>query len=77
MLHLFHSHLTRRSYRSRLGVLTANGFDLERDLTTEAGHPLAWASANDHTAQVRAFFQTYRRERSEDEDRPPSAVQTP
>ena len=67
VLHLFHGHLSRRSYRSRLEVLAASGFDPERDLTAEAGHPFGWASSNNHTAQVRTFFQTYFRERAEDE----------
>jgi hypothetical protein len=66
-LHLFHGHLNRRSYRSRLKVLSASGFDPALDLSAEAGQPFRWSHSRDRTEALPRFFETYFHNRAEDE----------
>lgn len=66
-LHLFHGHLQRRHYRSRLEVLAASGFDPARDLTAGPGQPFAWADSSACNGSLRRFFEGYFRSRAEDE----------
>lgn len=70
-LHLFHGHLYRRNYRSRLEVLAASGFDPGLDLCADPDGPFRWADTNKRSEALRSFFAAYFRDRAEDEDRAP------
>lgn len=70
VLHLFHGQLNRRSYRSRLEVLAASGFDPSRDLTAAPGAPFSWSASSRPAEALREFFQTYFRLRAEDGNPP-------
>jgi hypothetical protein len=70
-VHLFHGHLNRRSYRSRLEVLAASGFDPGRDLTAAPGDPFTWVASSPPTESLRGFFKTYFRHRAEDGNQNP------
>jgi len=65
-LHLFHGHLNRRSYRSRLEVLAASGFDPGRDLSAAPGDPFTWEASSSNAESLRGFFKAYFHHRAED-----------
>jgi hypothetical protein len=65
-LHLFHGHLNHRSYRSRLEVLAASGFDPGRDLSAAPGDPFNWEASSSNTHSLRGFFKAYFHHRAED-----------
>lgn len=67
-LHLFHGHLSRRSYRSRLEALSASGFDPARDLLAAPGRPFSWDDSRSSTGSLRPFFKSYFQKRAEDAD---------
>ena len=73
-LHLFHGHLQRRHYRSRLEVLAASGFDPARDLTADPGQPFAWVDSSACRGSLGRFFEGYCRSRVEDEASPTRAA---
>lgn len=71
-LHLFHGHLRRRHYRSRLEALSASGFDPSVDLLVQEGLPFGWMNVSGCEQQLRNFFASYFHRRAEDET--PSAI---